>query len=86
MVYKFYKHLPNQDPIRPDSEGPFTVIVLHRELDPDSLPHTGYDYIGVYGDNGSLAAIAEWADSQNLEEVSINNLPNPISHYSFPDL
>lgn len=85
MDYKFYKHLPNHDPTRPDNDT-FNVLVLHRELDPDSLPHTGFDYIGVYGDTGSMAAIEDWASSQNLEEVSINNLPNPISHYSFPVL
>jgi hypothetical protein len=66
----------------PSDEDPdFTVIALERTNDPDALNHTGFDYLGAYGDG---AAIDAWANEQPIEAIAKMDLPDPITFFPVP--
>ena len=84
MHIQFLRH-PSLPPGAPEPQWPqgdlFTLVALQRDADPDATEHTGYDYLGAYGDQ---SAIEEWAEDQNIELVGAELLPNPVSFYPTP--
>lgn len=86
MDFRFYKATPeasvNWPVSSPDSEPDFVLVALENTLDPDSNNHTGFNFYGAYGDDGSL--IDAWAVDQEVEAVDKNSLPDPITFYPAP--
>ena len=85
MDFRFFKALPDAAvdwPSAPaESEPDFTVVALERTNDPDALNHTGFDYLGAYGDGGAIDA---WADEQPVEAIPKADLPDPITFFPVP--
>lgn len=88
MEIRFYRSVPEPavcvQPPTSDEAGDalFALVCLERDADPDANNHTGYDYWGVYGDDGE--AIGAWADPQAIEEIGYDELPNPVTFYPPP--
>lgn len=86
MDFRFYRAEPEatlQWPIAPpNSEPDFVLVALENTLDPDAKNHTGFNYYGAYGFDGSL--IDQWATDQAIEEVDKASLPAPLTFYPTP--
>lgn len=86
MEFRFFKAAPDANvqwpTFAPDSEPDFTVVVLENTLDPDANNHTGFDFIGAYGVDGTL--IDAWATTAGLTAVATAALPNPLTFYPAP--
>jgi hypothetical protein len=85
MDFRFFKAAPDasvQWPAHPFGQEPdFTLVALERTNDPDANNHTGFDFLGAYGDGD---AIDTWAADQPAEAVTKNDLPDPITFYPSP--
>jgi hypothetical protein len=86
MDIRFYKATPEASvewPVfAPDSEPEFVLVALENTLDPDANNHTGFDFYGAYGSDGSV--IDEWAADQEVEAVEKAALPSPLTFYPAP--
>jgi hypothetical protein len=86
MDLRFYKAAPDAaiewPQSSPDSEPDFVLVALENTLDPDANNHTGFDFYGAYGEDGSL--IDAWAADQSVEAVDKNALPDPLTFYPAP--
>ena len=86
MDFRFFKATPDTGiewpASGPDSEPDFVLVALENTLDPDANNHTGFDFYGAYGDDGSL--IDAWAADQAVEAVDQGALPSPITFYPAP--
>lgn len=85
MDFRFFKAAPEANvqwpAADPDQDPTFTVVALENTLDPDANNHTGFDFIGAYGDGADIDA---WASDQPLTAVIKTDLPNPITFYPSP--
>lgn len=85
MDFRFFKATPDanvQWPSTVDDQDPaFTVVMLENTLDPDANNHTGFDFLGAYGDG---AAIDAWAADQPVQVVTKTDLHDPITFYPSP--
>jgi hypothetical protein len=86
MDFRFYKATPDAavewPQASPGEEPAFVLVALENTLDPDANNHTGFDFFGAYGDDGSL--IDAWAADQAVEAINKSNLPSPITFYPAP--
>lgn len=91
MQVKFYRALPEhlgpavQPPDSNESEHlGIAVICLERTNDPDANNHTGYDYWGVYAEDGKLIDAWEAKNVDVLEPIEYSELPDPVTLYPEP--
>ena len=86
MNFRFYRAQPGAavawPQAAPGAEAAFVLIALENTLDPDANNHTGFDFFGAYGGDGSL--IDAWAANQAIEAISKSGLPNPVTFYPAP--
>lgn len=86
MDFRFYKAAPDANvqwpASTPGSEPDFVLVCLENTLDPDANNHTGFDFFGAYGDDGSL--IDAWAADQAVEAIDKSALPDPVTFYPAP--
>lgn len=85
MDFRFFKATPEANvqwpALAPGQEPDFVLVMLENTLDPDANNHTGFDFLGAYGDG---AAIDAWAADQSVEAVNKTDLPEPITFYPSP--
>lgn len=85
MDFRFFKATPQANvqwpASTPGQEPDFVLVMLENTLDPDANNHTGFDFLGAYGDG---AAIDAWAADQSVEAVNKTDLPDPITFYPSP--
>jgi hypothetical protein len=91
MQVKFYRALPEhlgpavQPPDSDESGNPLlTVVCLERSDDPDANNHTGYDYWGVYEEDGEHIEAWEGKNVDVLEPIEYSELPDPVTFYPEP--
>lgn len=91
MQVKFYRALPEHlrpavQPPDSDESGQQTVVVvcLERSDDPDANNHTGYDYWGVYAEEGDSIDSWEAKNVDVLEAIEYSELPDPVTFYPEP--
>jgi hypothetical protein len=86
MEIRFFKALPEANvqwpAADPELGQPFVLIALENTLDPDAHNHTGYNFYGAYGDDGTV--IEAWAADQPVEAVAPGGLPSPLTFYPAP--
>ena len=85
MDFRFFKATPGANVQWPASifgqEPDFVLVMLENTLDPDANNHTGFDFLGAYGDGDAIDA---WAADQSVEAVAKAGLPDPVTFYPSP--